>query len=121
MRMRAAMLVFRKDWREIRRNWQILLPIVAVPILISVVLPTIIIVTPSLSSISGPPLEDSTSMMRNLPSQVREELVGMNAWQAPGLRHVTLFLRAILSNHSSDGFKRDRIRQFRWREGEKDN
>jgi len=82
MRMRAAMLVFRKDWREIRRNWQILLPIVAVPILISVVLPTIIIVTPSLSSISGPPLEDSTSMMRNLPSQVREELVGMNAWQA---------------------------------------
>lgn len=77
-----VMLVFRKDWREIRRNWQILLPIVAVPILISIVLPTLIIVTPNLSSISGPPLENSTSMMKNLPSQVREELAGMNAWQA---------------------------------------
>jgi ABC-type transport system involved in multi-copper enzyme maturation permease subunit len=77
-----VMLVFGKDWREIRRNWQILFPIVAVPFMISVLLPTLIIVTPSLSSISGPPMADSTSMMRNLPNQVREELAGMNAWQA---------------------------------------
>ncbi len=77
-----VMLVFRKDWCEVRRNWQILLPMVAVPILISVILPTLIIVTPNLLSMPGSPLENSTSMMRNLPSQVREELVGMTAWQA---------------------------------------
>jgi ABC-type multidrug transport system permease subunit len=77
-----AMLIFRKDWCEIKRNWQILFPILVVPFLISVLLPTLIIVTPSLSSMSGPPMENSTAMMRNLPSQVREELAGMNAWQA---------------------------------------
>jgi ABC-type multidrug transport system permease subunit len=82
MRAHMVMLVFRKDWCEIKRNWQILFPIVVVPFLISVLLPTLIIVTPSLSSISGPPMENSTAMMRNLPSQVRDELVGMNAWQA---------------------------------------
>jgi len=82
MRAHMVMLVFRKDWCEIKRNWQIFFPIVVVPFLISVLLPTLIIVTPSLSSISGPPMENSTAMMRNLPSQVRDELVGMNAWQA---------------------------------------
>lgn len=82
MRAHMVMLVFRKDWCEIKRNWQILFPIVVVPFLISVLLPTLIIVTPSLSSISGPPMENSTAMMRNLPSQVRDELAGMNAWQA---------------------------------------
>ena len=82
MRAHMVMLVFRKDWCEIKRNWQILFPIVVVPFLISVLLPTLIIVTPSLSSMSGPPMENSTAMMRNLPSQVRDELAGMNAWQA---------------------------------------
>lgn len=82
MRAHMVMLIFRKDWCEIKRNWQILFPIIVVPFLISVLLPTLIIVTPSLSSMSGPPMENSTAMMRNLPSQVREELAGMNAWQA---------------------------------------
>jgi len=81
MRISMVMLIFRKDWREIRRNWQILLPMVAIPFLISVVLPTLIIVIPGLSSTSTYPVEDATAMIRNLPSNVRQELAGMTPWQ----------------------------------------
>jgi len=42
MRIAKAMLVFRKDWREIRRNWEVILPIVVVPLMISVLLPVIV-------------------------------------------------------------------------------
>jgi len=81
MRISMVMLIFRKDWRELRRNWQILLPMVAIPFLISVVLPTLIIVIPGLSSTSTYPAEDATAMIRNLPSNVRQELAGMTPWQ----------------------------------------
>jgi ABC-2 type transport system permease protein len=42
MNIHKAWLVFKKDWMEIKRNWQVLLPIIIVPIIFSVVLPAII-------------------------------------------------------------------------------
>jgi len=81
MRIGMVMLIFKKDWREIRRNWQILLPMVAIPFLISVLLPTLVIVIPGLSHASTYPLENSTAMIRSLPGHVREELAGMTPWQ----------------------------------------
>ena len=64
MRLEKTKLVFRKDWREIRRNWQVILPIIIVPLMISVVLPVVLIVISSMvpaseTQISGfdaPPL-----------------------------------------------------------------
>jgi ABC-2 type transport system permease protein len=81
MRAHNVMLVFRKDWREIRRNWHIILPIVSVPLLISVLLPILIIVLPDASSASTMPLDNSVAMIRSLPSNVREQLAGMTPTQ----------------------------------------
>ena len=46
MRIDRVLLVFRKDWLEVRRNWEIMAPIVLVPLIFSVALPTMILLIP---------------------------------------------------------------------------
>ena len=53
MRLEKAKLVFRKDWCEIKRNWQVILPIVVVPLMISVVIPVVLTLIPNLMSTPG--------------------------------------------------------------------
>lgn len=77
MRVQKVMLVFRKDWLEISRNWQVILPIVVIPFMFSTLLPILIIMIPSSASAPGS-LEE---MVGNLPSQVKNELVGMTTQQ----------------------------------------
>ena len=52
MNIHKAWLVFRKDWLEIKRNWQVLLPIVILPLIFAVAFPLII------SVISNAPAEE---------------------------------------------------------------
>jgi hypothetical protein len=63
MRIEKAMLVFKKDWREIRRNWQVILPIVVVPLMISVFLPVILTIIPNLAGLKTYP----DTFRRSLP------------------------------------------------------
>jgi ABC-type Na+ efflux pump permease subunit len=77
MRIEKAVLVFRKDWREIRRNWQVILPIVVVPLMISVFLPIILTVIPSLAGTQGRTLSGFENLIENLPKNVQEQLAGM--------------------------------------------
>lgn len=81
MRIKKAMLVFRKDWREVSRNWQVILPIVVVPLMISVLLPVILTVIPSLAATPGTPLSGFETMIENLPTHVQEQLEGMTQQQ----------------------------------------
>ncbi len=81
MRIKKAMLVFRKDWRELSRNWQVILPIVVVPLMISVLLPVILTVIPSLAATPGTPLSGFEAMIENLPNHVQEQLEGMTQQQ----------------------------------------
>ena len=81
MRFRKAMLVFRKDYREVSRNWQVILPIVVVPFMFSVLLPVIITVIPSLVAMPGSSVGGVEEMVRNLPSHVKDQLVGMTDQQ----------------------------------------
>lgn len=81
MRFHKAMLVFRKDWREVSRNWQVILPIVVVPFMFSVLLPVLIALIPSMVAMPGSPLEGLETMIQNLPNHVQEELVGMTDQQ----------------------------------------
>lgn len=81
MRFHKAMLVFRKDWREVSRNWHVILPIVVVPIMISVLLPVLIVLIPSLADMPGSSLEGLETMIQNLPKHVQDELVGMTDQQ----------------------------------------
>jgi ABC-2 type transport system permease protein len=81
LRIQKAILVFRKDWREISRNWQVLLPLVVVPFMFSVLLPVLIILIPSLASVPGTTLSGLETMIQNLPKHVQDELAGMTEQQ----------------------------------------
>lgn len=77
MRTRKVTLVFNKDWREVSRNWEVILPIVIIPFMLSVLLPVIIMFIPSLAATSGSSLNDIEAMIKNLPSHVKDQLIGM--------------------------------------------
>ncbi|MDD1764712.1 MAG: ABC transporter permease subunit, partial [Candidatus Methanomethyliaceae archaeon] len=81
MTLENAMLVFSKDWREIRRNWQVIGPLVIVPMLIAVMLPLVIILIPTLITIPGTSLNIPVTMFENLPLEVKLEIAGMNISQ----------------------------------------
>jgi ABC-2 type transport system permease protein len=82
MRTRKVSLIFRKDWREIRRNWQVLLPIIVIPFIASVLLPLIITVIPTLTSTASSSLEGFEALIKNLPTSVQYEIAGMRPEQA---------------------------------------
>ncbi len=81
MRVKKAILVFRKDWLEVSRNWQVILPIVVVPLMISVILPVILTLIPSLATTPGTPFSGFETMVENLPNHVLEQLAGMTQQQ----------------------------------------
>lgn len=70
MNMHKAWLVFKKDWLEIKRNWQVLIPIIILPLIFSIVFPTII------SFISNAPsqeldTQDFQALIPNLPADIQ--------------------------------------------------
>ena len=81
MRLEKAKLVFRKDWLEIRRNWQVILPIVILPLMISVVLPVALIVISSMVPASETQISGFDTLIQNLPATVHEQLAGMTEIQ----------------------------------------
>jgi ABC-2 type transport system permease protein len=116
MRIEKAMLVFRKDWREIRRNWQVILPIVVVPLMISVILPIILAVIPSIATTQRGSLSGFESLIGNLPSSVQEQLAGMTEQQvliyimaiyffAPFFLIIPLMASSVISSDSFAGEK----------------
>lgn len=116
MRIEKAMLVFNKDWREIRRNWQVILPIVVVPLMISVFLPVILTVIPSLAATQGGSLNGFETLIANLPRHVQEQLVGMTEQQvmiyimaiyffAPFFLIIPLMASSVISSDSFAGEK----------------
>jgi ABC-2 type transport system permease protein len=77
MRIDKVLLVFRKDWLEVRRNWQILLPILIVPLIFCILLPSIILLIPDSQSSTG----EVGGLISILPDVVRAEITGFNASQ----------------------------------------
>jgi len=76
MRLSKALLVFRKDWREVGRNWEVLTPILLVPLLFSVILPLIAVYAPGNVNTGSSPELLIESLMRGAPDDVREMLAG---------------------------------------------
>lgn len=70
--------MFKKDWREIRRNWQVILPIIVVPLMFSIFLPAILTLV---SSVTSTPPSGLEGLIQNLPPHVRDEIAGMTAPQ----------------------------------------
>lgn len=80
MNMHKAWLVFRKDWLEIKRNWQVLLPIIIMPLIFAVIFPVII------TFISNAPTQnmsttDVASLIANLPADIQTQLAQMTPIQ----------------------------------------
>ncbi len=81
MNTRNVWLVFKKDWLEIKRNWQVLLPIIILPIIFSVVFPVV------LYGISNTPTgdmdnQDFQTLIPNLPADVQALLAQMTPAQS---------------------------------------
>ncbi len=81
MRIQKALLVFRKDWREVRRNWQVMLPILVVPFMFSLLFPVLMIALPGLATMPESSSNGLETMINTLPSNVRNELAGMTSQQ----------------------------------------
>lgn len=81
MRLEKAWLVFRKDWTEIKRNWQVILPIVFISLVFSVLLPLMVVAVPELTGLSQLPAGNVESLIQFLPESIRLELVGMSEGQ----------------------------------------
>lgn len=76
MNMNKAWLVFRKDWLEIKRNWQVLLPIIILPLIFAVVFPVMITVissAPTQNTSTG----DFQSLIPNLPPDIQTQIAQM--------------------------------------------
>jgi len=79
MRLDKVLLVFHKDWLEVKRNWEIMTPIVIVPLIFSIALPALILVIPG--NMSNTSTQGMGALLANIPENVRSELVGLNEGQ----------------------------------------
>jgi ABC-type Na+ efflux pump permease subunit len=81
IRIRKVALVFSKDWLEIRRNWQILFPLLLIPLVFAVMLPLMVVG----STVSVPAQASSIgllTLLKTLPVHVKDEVMGMTGRQA---------------------------------------
>ena len=81
MRMKSVFLVFAKDWLEIRRNWQVLTPLVVIPLMFALLLPFAAI-GPTLALPSQASSVGLVRLLTALPVQVKEEIAGMSGVQS---------------------------------------
>jgi ABC-2 type transport system permease protein len=116
MKTENVILVFMKDWKEVRRNWQIILPVVTIPIVFSVFLPLVTLLIPYLAGASGSSTGGFESLINNLPSQVQLEMAGMTEQQrtiymialyffAPFFLIIPLMASSVLASDSFAGEK----------------
>jgi ABC-2 type transport system permease protein len=81
VRREKVTLVFMKDWREVRRNWQIILPVIAIPVMVSVLIPMVTLLIPVWVDSSMTSFEGFGSLVVGLPDSVQADLVGMTEMQ----------------------------------------
>ncbi len=75
MRLEKALLVFRKDFQEISRNKEIILPMVILPLVIALLIPVLSVMSPE--SVNTPGGEDAMvgNILANLPEEVQTQLM----------------------------------------------
>lgn len=93
MRLNRVMLVFKKDWLEIKRNREVLLPIIIIPLLFSIGIPLIIIVGTMVAPESPSSMADLESLARSLPEHERNKVLQMTVQQA-AVYIITLYMFA---------------------------
>jgi ABC-2 type transport system permease protein len=118
MRVDRILLVFRKDWLEVRRNREIMAPIVILPLLISVALPSLILLIPG--SAGGSNIQGLSALVANLPTSVQDELAVLPEKQtivylmlvyffAPFFLLIPAMASSVIASDSFAGEKRERL------------
>jgi ABC-2 type transport system permease protein len=74
-------LVFRKDWLEIRRNREVLFPLIIIPVLFALMLP-IVAVLPTIPIPSQASSAGLLEIIKSFPSHVKLEIAGMTGRQS---------------------------------------
>ena len=109
------MIVFRKDWREIRRNWQVIMPVVVIPIIFAIFLPVVLGSGFNTSSASGQHT-NMTAFTKGLQPSVSQEIDGLPDNQAvsyimllyffaPFILIIPLMASSVISSDSFAGEK----------------
>lgn len=81
IRLLNVLLVFRKDWVEFRRNRQVLVPSIIVPIIFAVMLPVLALL-PALSVPTQSPSIGLMGVLTSYPDSVKSEIAAMTGQQA---------------------------------------
>ncbi len=81
MNMHKVWLVFKKDWLEIKRNWQVLMPIIILPLIFAVLFPVIVTLIPSMSSMQNAGNTNFQSLIPGLPGDVQLLIMQMTPEQ----------------------------------------
>uniref|UniRef100_A0A7C3IXR0 ABC transporter permease n=1 Tax=Candidatus Methanomethylicus mesodigestus TaxID=1867258 RepID=A0A7C3IXR0_9CREN len=111
-----AMLVFWKDWREMRRNYQVIAPILFVPLIFAVILPSIIFFVPTMFGIPESSFQIIGPIFQSLPPEIREMVATMGGQQqmlyifglyffAPFFLIIPLMASSVLASDSFAGEK----------------
>ena len=82
MNMHKVWLVFKKDWLEIKRNWQVLMPIIILPVIFAVLFPVIVTLIPSMSSMQNAGNTNFQSLIPGLPGDVQLLIMQMTPEQS---------------------------------------
>ena len=81
MRLDKAMLVFRKDFIEISRNKEVLLPMIVVPLIFALLLPALIIIAPEGVNTPGGTDVMLENMISALPESLQAKIVSLTSTQ----------------------------------------
>ena len=114
MKFKNAWLVFGKDWSEIRRSRQLIVPVIMMPLVMVVILPLVAIQIPV--SMSAAANTELSSAILDLPFQISSLTAGMTNLQAfvytmatvyfaPFTMLVPLIVASIISSDSFAGEK----------------
>lgn len=74
MNMHKAWLVFKKDWLEIKRNGQVLAPIIMLPLILSVLFPIILVFISNAPTQNMGPIDIRALLIHNLPPDIQAQL-----------------------------------------------
>ncbi|MHA1369625.1 MAG: ABC transporter permease subunit [Promethearchaeota archaeon] len=107
IRLNKLIWISRKDWKEIRYNKQILIPMLVVPFLLTVFMPIVLIMIPIITSAP----EDLSGLEDFVPEYLASDTIGafvyfnMNVLMKPFVVLIPLLVTAVISSDSWAGEK----------------
>ena len=115
MRWSRVLLVFRKDLSEVARNWEVMAPMIILPVVITVLIPAIVTLVPDSMSGSGngdilgtffPNLpEDVRLMLSSLPEWLQVMYIMLVYFFAPFFLIIPLMVSGVIASDSFAGEK----------------